>query len=77
MNPGKDDDGFTLKGVGMLLSVGIAMAMTMVMGLAMGIYLDKHFDTSPWLMLFFLMVGIAAGVRNAYVMFKRYGITDD
>ena len=73
----KEDEGFTVKGVGMLLSVGVAMAITAVMGLAIGIYLDRTFDKAPWFMLIFLMVGLAAGVRNAYHMLKRYGITDD
>ena len=75
-DPGSDEN-FTLRGVGMLLSVGITMVVTTVMGLAIGVYLDRYFDTAPWLMLLFLMMGIAAGIRNVYHTIQRYGITDD
>ena len=55
----------------MASSVGLAMVLATVIGLAAGYYLDKWLGTSPWLTLVFLVLGIVAGFRNLYVMMKR------
>jgi ATP synthase protein I len=46
-------------------------------GLFIGLYMDKLFDTSPWLMIIFLIFGIAAGFKNLFVQAKKYGLMDD
>ncbi len=46
---------------GELASVGVAMVLATVIGLAAGYYADRWLGTSPWLMLFGLGLGIAAG----------------
>jgi ATP synthase protein I len=40
------------------------VALSIVIGLAVGVYLDRRFETSPWCLLIFLVLGIAAGFRN-------------
>jgi ATP synthase protein I len=57
----------------MLASMGIALVVTTFLGLVVGLYLDRVFGTQPWLMIVFLILGIAAGFRNIYVTIKRYG----
>ena len=57
----------------MLASMGIAMVVSTFIGLIIGIYLDKYFDTKPWLTIIFLVLGIAAGFRNIYEMTRKYG----
>ncbi|MBI4593914.1 MAG: AtpZ/AtpI family protein [Candidatus Rokubacteria bacterium] len=49
------------KSVGELLSIGMAMVLATVIGLAAGYYADRWLGTSPWLTLIGLGVGIAAG----------------
>ena len=44
-----------------LSSIGIAMVLSTVIGLAGGYYADRWLGTSPWLMLLGLGLGIAAG----------------
>ncbi len=61
------------KGIAMLASMGIAMVVSTFIGLLIGIYLDKFFDTKPWFTIIFLFFGIAAGFRNIYLMTKKYG----
>jgi ATP synthase protein I len=61
------------KGLAMLASMGIAMVVSTFIGLLIGIYLDKYFDTKPWFTIIFLFFGIAAGFRNIYQLTKRYG----
>jgi ATP synthase protein I len=45
-------------------SIGFSVALSIFIGLGVGVYLDRRFDTSPWCMLIFLILGIAAGFRN-------------
>ena len=52
-------------------SLGLQVALSIVIGLAIGLYLDKRFHTSPWLMFVFLVFGIAAGYRNIGLAIKK------
>ena len=40
-------------------------------GLAVGVYLDRRWGTSPWLTIVFLILGIAAGYRNIGLAIKK------
>lgn len=59
------------KTLGHLSTVGLAMALSIVIGALVGHYLDGKFGTEPWLFLVFFGFGIAAAFRNLYVMYKR------
>lgn len=52
-------------------SLGFSVALSIFIGLGIGVYLDKRFGTSPWLMLIFLGFGIAAGYRNIGLAIKK------
>ena len=52
-------------------SLGISIALSIVIGLAIGVYLDRKFDTTPWLTLIGLGIGIAAGYRNIGLAIKK------
>jgi ATP synthase protein I len=45
-------------------TVGLSMALSIFIGLAIGLYLDGRWGTSPWMTLIFLVLGILAGFRN-------------
>ena len=49
--------------IGLVSSVGIEFAVAIVIGWAAGHFLDKKFGTDPYLMLLFLVFGIAAGFK--------------
>lgn len=63
--------GATIKSVGFLSTVGIALVAATLIGLAMGYYLDKWLGTGPWLTLIFLVMGIVSGFRNVYILTER------
>ncbi len=63
-----------LRGMGMVSSIGIAMGVSTFFGWFLGRYLDGVFGTKPWLMIVFLVLGVAGGFRSAYVTIKKYGI---
>ncbi|MGD1972190.1 MAG: AtpZ/AtpI family protein [Desulfobacterales bacterium] len=52
-------------------SLGLSVSLSIFIGLAIGVYLDRKFDSSPWFTLIFLVLGIAAGFRNIALVIKR------
>ena len=56
-----------------LVTIGASLVASTFTGLAIGFYLDRYFDTGPWLTIIFLVLGIAAGFFNIYNMTKKYG----
>ena len=53
-------------------SLGFQVALSIVIGLAAGVYLDRHvFDTTPWLTLIGLLLGIVAAYRNIGLAIKK------
>jgi ATP synthase protein I len=47
-------------------TVGLELSLSVVIGALFGHWLDRKFGTEPWLMLFWLLCGIAAGFRSLY-----------
>ena len=52
-------------------SIGLSVAFSIVIGLAIGVWLDGKFNTNPWLTLIFIGFGIAAGYRNIGLAIKK------
>lgn len=52
-------------------TMGLALVLATVIGLAAGYYLDKWLDTKPVMTLIFLILGIIAGFKNIYVIYHR------
>jgi len=53
-------------------SLGFQVALSIFIGLAIGIFLDRRvFHTTPWLTLVFLALGIVAGFRNIGLAIKK------
>ena len=42
------------------------MAVATFIGLGIGYWLDLQFETYPWLMLLFLLLGVAAGFKGVF-----------
>jgi ATP synthase protein I len=57
-------------------SVGLHLVLSTFVGLAIGYWLDKVFNTSPWLTIIFLLLGIISGFRELFKM-ARKEIADD
>lgn len=52
-------------------SLGLSVSLAIFIGLAVGIYLDRRFETSPWGTLIFLVLGIIAGFRNIAIAIRK------
>ena len=71
MTPGEEQSAW--KALGELSTVGMALVLATVIGLAGGYYLDKWLGTSPWLTLIGLGFGIVAGFVNLFRTVNRAG----
>ena len=60
-----------LKELAYFSSVGLSVAFAIFIGLGMGIWLDKKFESNPWMTLIFLGLGIVAGFRNIGLAIKK------
>ncbi|MEJ2365891.1 MAG: AtpZ/AtpI family protein [Deltaproteobacteria bacterium] len=67
----KEDTRKALKLVGLASTLGLSIVIATFIGLALGIWLDRVFDTSPWLTVILLIVGIIAGFRNFYLFMSK------
>ncbi len=53
-------------GLGVAWRISIELAVAIGVCGAIGFGLDRWLGTAPWLMLVFLVLGFAAGIRNVY-----------
>lgn len=60
-----------LKAFARVGAVGIELALSVVVGLLGGIWLDKHFSTKPLLTLAGLILGVIAGFRSLYQTVRK------
>jgi len=49
-------------------SMGISVVLAIAIGVWFGLTLDRWFGTKPWFFYIFLLIGIAAGFNNVYVI---------
>ena len=57
-------------------TIGIAMILAIFGCLLLGVYLDRKFDSGHIFSVIFLLIGIAAGFRNIYVLIEK-NFTDE
>jgi ATP synthase protein I len=52
-------------------SVGLSLVISTFIGLGIGYWLDRFFNTSPWLTIVFLILGIVSGFRDLIRMARK------
>lgn len=52
--------------VALITQLGVTMVGSILLGLVLGLWIDAHFGTKPWAMLFLSLVGIFAGSFAVY-----------
>ena len=63
---GSQEGGSPWRALGGLVNIGVTFVVATALGLGFGLWLDRTFNTSPWLTLIFLFFGIAAGFVNLF-----------
>ncbi|VAX22255.1 ATP synthase protein I [hydrothermal vent metagenome] len=56
----------TYKNIYLIGTVGIQIVVSILIGFGIGLALDRWLGTAPWLMLLFIIFGVAAGFLNVY-----------
>jgi ATP synthase protein I len=54
------------KSLGLIMSAGMTMAASVLIGYFLGSWLDERFGTKPWLTLVMFLLGAAAGLKSLY-----------
>jgi len=67
----KKRDFSQLKELAYFSSIGLSVALSIFIGLGIGVYLDTRYESNPWCTLIFLGLGIAAGYRNIGLAIKK------
>ncbi len=65
------------RNLAMVSSMGISVALAIGIGAWFGLTLDEWFKTKPWFFYIFLLLGIAAGFKNIYIIARREIQKDD
>jgi len=64
------------RSLGSLGMIPILLAVGPIIGLFIGQWLDKQFNSSPWLTALFVVLGFVAVVREMIQLLKRYSDED-
>ena len=64
-------------GLATALRLAAEMVSALIVGGAIGWFLDRWLDTRPWLLLVFLLFGAVAGMLNAYRAAMRMSAEDE
>ncbi len=64
-------DGVDMRSLWNASTIGLAFVSSICIGSAMGFYIDQLFGTKPYATLFFMVMGIVAGFKNAFYFLKR------
>jgi len=59
------------KALGLITYMGISVVISVGAGIFIGWLLDRWLCTTPWLLLVFTLLGIAAAIKSMYMMAKR------
>lgn len=72
--PGEGDkQGLPPGPMGIGFRVGVELVSALVVGVGIGLLLDRWLGTKPWLFLLFFVAGAAAGVMNIFRLFRPPG----
>ena len=55
-----------LRAISFLSQIGITMAACVLVGVLLGRFLDNFFGTSPWLLIIFSFLGMAAAFKALF-----------
>jgi F0F1-type ATP synthase assembly protein I len=56
----------------MLLAIPTLLIVSPLVGFFIGSWLDRRFNTSPWITVVGLILGFVAAGRETYLIYRRY-----
>jgi ATP synthase protein I len=70
---GTDDELSRGAGLALAVRIGVDLVAALVVGVVIGLFLDRWLGTGPWFLLLFFVLGAAAGMLNVYRAMAGYG----
>ena len=61
-----------LKALGLMSQIGFTAITCVFIGVFIGRFLDGRFDTSPWFLLIFALLGCAAAFKSMIDLSKKF-----
>ena len=61
----------SFKALGMVGGFGFMMGGTLFGCYLLGDYLDNRYDTSPWLLITLILMGVTSGFMEIYTVLKK------
>jgi ATP synthase protein I len=52
-------------------TLGLEMGVSLAVGIGLGYFLDSYFNTKPLLTIVFMLLGIVAGMKRLYSIWKK------
>ena len=68
-----DDKYSTYRQIGILTTIPILLAVGPILGYYIGDFLDKRLNTTPYLMILFIVLGFVASGKGVYDLIKKAG----
>ena len=72
-NRKKNKGAWGKNGVGFGMRIGGEVVAALVVGVGIGLFIDSSFNTKPWFMVTFFVIGAIAGFFNVYRVVKKQG----
>ena len=63
-----------LSSVGFAFRIGVELVAALIVGVGIGLLLDRWLDTAPWFLIGFFFIGAGAGIVNVYRATSSYGL---
>ena len=60
-------------GLSLAMRIGVELVAALIVGVGIGLLLDKWLGTRPWFLLLFFILGSAAGIMNVFRVMKGHG----
>lgn len=67
-----DKNSSPLRAIALVGTIGAEMAVSVIAGYWIGAKLDQWLQTTPWLMLVGVMVGLAVGIYGITLLIKQF-----
>ena len=59
------------RGVALYGTIGLEMVLATLVGYWIGAWVDERLASEPWATVFFLIVGVAAGIKRLVTVVRR------
>ena len=61
-----------MRALGLMTQMGFMFAACVLIGVLIGRFLDGLFNTSPWLLLLFALLGVGSAFKTMYDIAKKF-----